>query len=906
MTNHVQPPAGDVPTALAGGNAGVLWAFTLTTFLSAVLLFSLQPMFAKMVLPVLGGSPSVWAVAMCFFQAALLAGYCYAHLLIKRLAPARTGLFHLGLTVLAVLSALPSWLPRGFVEPPVGEPYFWQLGLFAVSIGLPFVAVAANAPLLQAWFAATGHPHGKDPYFLYAASNLGSLLALLSYPILLEPAFGVRTLSSAWTAGFALLCVCLAYCFWAVRNSATAVAQRLEVRAEPEPALVEPAPTLSQRLGWIGLAFVPSALLTAFTTHVTTDIASAPLLWVLPLALYLVTFVLVFRARSLIPRWMLLWLHLAAVVVALLQLSQSLHDTWFISSGAGVAVFFASAMVAHRTLYEARPGIRHLTAFYLWMSVGGGLGGVFAALIAPRVFSEVFEYPLLLALSMACRPGAADIMKSCGAAIISGLRFARVPLPADWQDLTKQQGDQILRIWLFLSCGILAIFWLPLLVRGRLMELGEAGRFVSIMAACALLLLALWRWPIYQLYVTLLLALSRVVRTGPAIVLRRASAAIVRSLRGAGVPIPADWRRLSRERSGEILLWWLALAGCIVAFVTLQWWVEAIETGWAKWGVAAGMAILFAVALVALWRWPPYQLAAAILMFLSVVIHPSAVKKGEAQRSYFGVYRVLLSNDGEFNILMHGTTLHGAQRVRDSQGNQVSDATPGTYYYPKSPMAQSVLAVREAVKLANKKGRYGVIGLGTGSLACMSEENEDWRFFEIDPTIITIAAQSRSFTFLASCMPQPDIVIGDARLTLAKEANGSFDLIIVDAFSSDAVPVHLMTKEALEIYRDKITDNGVAVLHISNRYLDLERVAGATVKAVPGLFGAVVSDDEADGSYASTTSTIVVIAKREEALESFRQMVGHRELKTYRTQRAWTDDYSDILGPFMAKLGRAD
>ena len=235
-------------------------------------------------------------------------------------------------------------------------------------------------------------------------------------------------------------------------------------------------------------------------------------------------------------------------------------------------------------------------------------------------------------------------------------------------------------------------------------------------------------------------------------------------------------------------------------------------------------------------------------MFLTVVMLPSAVKKGEARRSYFGVYRVMLSSDGEFNILMHGTTLHGAQRVRDGEGNLVSDATPGTYYYPGSPMARSVAAMREAVKAGGKRGRYGVIGLGTGSLACLSEEGEDWRIFEIDPVMIDIAERSRNFTFIANCQPKPDIVIGDARLTLAREPAKSFDLITVDAFSSDAVPVHLMTKEALEIYRDKITDEGVAVLHISNRYLDLERVLAATVPQVPGLKGVVISDDEADGS----------------------------------------------------------
>src|SRR5512134_2039042 len=425
------PEAAALAAPSARPGAPVLAAFTLTTFLSAVLLFSIQPMFTKMVLPVLGGAPSVWAVALCFFQGALLAGYCYAHLLMRRVPTRATGFVHLAFYAAAFL-ALPIGLPASWGEPPAGEPYFWQLGLFAVAIGLPFVAVAANAPLLQAWFAATGHVDGRDPYFLYAASNLGSLLALLGYPLVLEPALGLSSLSGLWTIGFAMLAAALAVCFLTVLRAGPAAAARISADEGPAAA----APRWSDRFAWIGLALVPSALLTAFTTHVTTDIASAPLLWVVPLSLYLLTFVLVFRERALIPPRLLLALHLAAVIVALVQLAQTRHDTWFVSSAAGVAVFFTSAMVAHRTLYDARPAARYLTEFYLLMSLGGVLGGLFAALIAPRILPEVFEYPLLLALSVACRPGA--------------LAFSR-----------KSPREPL---WLFLIAGIgvLLLLWGPL------------------------------------------------------------------------------------------------------------------------------------------------------------------------------------------------------------------------------------------------------------------------------------------------------------------------------------------------------------------------------------------------------------------------------------------------------------
>jgi hypothetical protein len=776
--------------AHAASDHVVLWGYTATTFLSALLLFSVQPMFAKMVLPVLGGSPSVWAVAIFFFQAALLVGYCYAHFLIAKLPTGTTGLVHLAVCLLALLT-LPIGLPAGWREPPPGEPQLWQLGLFTVAIGLPFLAVAANAPLLQAWFARTGHPQGRDPYFLYAASNLGSLIALLGYPFVLEPAFGLKALSVIWTIGFMVLILALALSFILMRGrqTADALAGAPEALIGSETA----APTWPDRVGWIGLAFVPAALLTAFTTHVTTDIASAPLLWVLPLSLYLLTFVLVFRERSLIPRPILLYSHLAAVVVALLALSQTRHENWFLTAATGVAVFFTSAMVAHRTLYEARPGPRHLTEFYLWMSFGGALGGLAAALLAPKIFSEVFEYPLLLALSMACRPGVFDgaALRRLGNSLtVWGRYLLSQPLPSGAATLTERDKQNLLVLWLIVAGGLLAIYWVPWAVTKADLRVGE-------------------------------------------------------------------------------------------------------------WGSTPIVVVLLIIVLLAEFRSPPRQLMAAFMIFCGLVMLPSAVKRGEAQRSYFGVYRVQTSADGDYHTLVHGTTLHGAQRIRDDDGNRVDDPTPATYYYENSPIAKTIGKVRE--RLGEAKGRYGVTGLGAGSLACHSKEGESWRFFEIDPVIIGIASNPRYFSFLAHCQPKPDIVLGDARLTMAKEANDSFDLLIIDAFSSDAVPVHLMTAEAIRLYLDKAKPNGIVLLHISNRYLDLDSVLGATIKALPGVHGFIVSDDSADGSYAQSTSTVALFAKSEQALEPFRELEVVSPFEESKL-RAWTDDYSDILGPFLSKL----
>jgi hypothetical protein len=415
--------------------------------------------------------------------------------------------------------------------------------------------------------------------------------------------------------------------------------------------------------------------------------------------------------------------------------------------------------------------VRHLTEFYMWMSVGGALGGIFAALIAPKIFSEVFEYPLLLALSFACRPGA--------------LVFSRSAKPgAGWRD-----SAWILGLGL---AGGLAIAWVPQIAAHYQLTFNEFG-------------------------------------STPVVVL------------------------------------------------------------------------IFAVACILFWGHPRRQLAAALMMFLTVVILPSSVHRGAAQRSYFGVYRVIMSDDGRFNVLQHGTTLHGAQRIRDEEGRTVASTTPATYYHPHGPMAAAVRIVGTKKAMVGETGRFGVVGLGAGSMACYSASGEAWRFFEIDPLVVSIA-KSKNFTFLANCQPEADIVLGDARLTLAKEKDESFDLLIIDAFSSDAVPIHLMTEEAIRLYASKLASGGVGLLHISNRYLDLEAVLGPTIRNIAGLH-ALTIEDFSDNGYEITGSTVVVFGKSDEAIDAFRAVKGARDLKV-STLRPWSDDASDVLAPFLSKYDR--
>src|ERR1700759_1482923 len=397
-----------VATASAAGqptsarNRLVLATYTAAIFVSALLLFSVQPLFTRMVLPRLGGSPAVWAVAMVFFQSLLLAGYAYAHLLMQIKNRAIPVAVHLVLLVIALLT-LPLSVAGGFGEPPSSGYAFWLLALFTISIGLPFFALAANNPMLQAWFVRTGHPAGPDPYFLYASSNIGSFLALLSYPVLLEPMFTLRTQNLIWTGGYGLLIVLIASC-GALLLLSPSLAEA-DLRTEETDA---PAPAWLQRARWICLAAVPSGLLVAVTAHISTDVAAAPLLWVLPLSLYLLTWVLVFQSRPLIPHsWVLLLQPLAIAGVVLLPAVGG-EQNLLLTLGGHQLCFFVIAMACHGELARTRPPAKYLTGFYVALSFGGIVGGLFAGLIAPFMFSWIAQNPILLALAALCRPDVSE------------------------------------------------------------------------------------------------------------------------------------------------------------------------------------------------------------------------------------------------------------------------------------------------------------------------------------------------------------------------------------------------------------------------------------------------------------------------------------------------------------------
>lgn len=739
-----------------------LGLFAGTLFLSALLLFSVQPMFARMVLPRLGGSPSVWAVSMCFFQAALLGGYCYAHAL-NRYAPARWAPFiHLSLMGLALL-ALPVGLPAAWSEPGTGETYLWLIGALGAGVGLPFFAVSANAPLIQAWFSRSGHPHAKDPYFLYGASNLGSLIALLAYPILIEPFAGLASQATFWTAGFVALGFGLTACGLAMvasqRSGNRAGADDIASVATDRAA----APAWRDRLGWIGLAAIPSGLLVAFSSYLTTDIASAPFLWVLPLAAFLATFILVFTERPWISHRLMLFVQPGLVGGVMLGLAITNNGGWLLSLVAGSGAFFVTTMVAHRELYERRPASAYLTEFYLFMSLGGVLGGMFAALVAPKIFSTIWEFPLLIVLGMACRPG------------MFGARI---------------DADE----------------------RRRLIIIGLGG-MVAVNVA------------------------------------------------------------------------WFALSSGLVTRLAP---VHSILFG--------GMAL---IALLSSGK-PLRQLLLTAVMGATLASLPSGLNTGTSERSFFGVHWISYTPDKQMRLLMHGTTMHGAERLIDPvTGNRPLEPIPATYYHPAGPMARGVGVAREAPAHPDNL-RVGIVGLGAGSMSCYSRPNEAWRFFEIDPVVVRIARDASRFSFMTRCQPNPDIVLGDARLTLAKEATGRFDYLVIDAFSSDAVPVHLLTVEALQLYLDKLAPEGLLALHISNRHLDLISVVAAITRAVPGIHAMLAADRLKHDTFDASQSHVVFVSRSQATIDRITKLPYMQALPN-TDMRPWTDDYSNVLSAMMRK-----
>lgn len=737
----------------------LLGFFAVTLFVSSALLFWVQPMFAKMVLPMLGGTPGVWNTCMVFFQGSLLAGYIYAHAATAWLGVRRQAALHVGLLLLP-LSTLPIAVSMGWSPPVEENPIPWLLALLLVSVGLPFFVISASAPMLQKWFASTGHPAAKDPYFLYRASNLGSMLGLLAYPALLEPTLQLAEQSWLWSWGYGLLILLTLGCAVILWRGPVSATHSLSLGASHDShglLTIEDSGsglTVSRRIRWVALSFAPSSLMLGVTTHLSTDIAAIPLLWVIPLALYLFSFVLVFARKPILShQFMVRRLPFLILASAITIFSKATQPVWLLMP-LHLLTFFVAAMVCHGEMAKDRPPTRHLTEFYLWMSVGGVLGGLFNALVAPMVFSTVVEFPLAMV--------AASLLLPC-----------RSP---DQQKPLSRRLD----------------FLLPL-------ALG-------------------------------------LVTTGLVLALQ------------------SSWMS---NRLTHIIIFGLS------ALICLSFGSRPI-----RFGLGVG-----AIMLGTMYYTGPYQR----------ILH--------AERSFFGVYRIMLDREEKYRLLFHGTTIHGAQSLDPAHRLE-----PLSYYYVTGPIGQLFATFNGT----SAKPQVAVIGLGTGSLACYGKPGHHWTFYEIDPTVERIARDSRYFTYLRDCPPEIDVVLGDARLSLVKAPGRRYDLIILDAFSSDAIPLHLLTRQAMKLYLSKLAEGGILALHITNRHLNLKPVLGDLAKDM-GLVSLVQGDrkiSEAEKKRGKAASTWAVMARRSADLGKMAQDPRWKPLAGRSVAELWTDDFSNILSVF--------
>lgn len=721
--------------------AGVVPMFALALFTSAALLFWVQPLIAKMLLPLLGGAPSVWNTCMVFFQVSLLAGYAYALLISQRFSLRNQAIVH-ALLLLGAALVLPFALSNRVLASLQSQPspLIWLLSTLLVTVGPPFLLLSATAPLLQRWFSQTNHRSAHDPYYLYAVSNAGSMLALLAFPFAFEPAFAVRTQSVVWAIGYVGLILLIVVCA-ILLNRRKAVTTLAEMVVDNAVETVG----VAKRLEWTLLALVPSSLMLGVTTYIAIDVASVPLIWIIPLALYLSTFILAFGKKQIIkPSVASILLPVAVVCLGVFGVLNPPVSVW-VMIGLHLLVFFLAALVCHQRLAQARPHISKLAEYYLWIAVGGVLGGAFNALLAPLIFRMPIEYPIAIVLACLMRP------------------------PTDEE---KRSGKWFLVI--FPSLIFLVTLGLSLFVP----RMGVSLRLGAVI----------------------------------------------------GLLVPPG-----------------------VCFVfSIQ---RPIAFG-------LGLAALMVGAL------PYFNTKDEILA---------------SERNFFGIWRVTANRKIGFRLLTHGSTTHGVQLDDESRKCEAT-----SYYHKDGPIGQ----VFEVYNAKSTNMPVAVTGLGSGTLGTYSDQGQQWDFYDIDPAIVRMASEPRLFTFLSDCTRGTyRVILGDARLKLREAPEGQYGVIVMDAFSSDSVPTHLLTSQALELYLTKLAPDGVIAFHISNRYLNLEPLLGGLARHA-GL-SALIRRDAGGNIPWKYSSTWVVMARNDAALG-----VIASDSRWVKLQGAmvWTDDFSNILG----------
>lgn len=726
--------------------------FTLTLLTSALLLFWVQPMVAKMLLPLLGGTPTVWSTCMVFFQAMLLAGYGYAHFLTTRFSIRVQTITHLILMVVT-FTVLPIGLSSDVAKsaPWQSDPFLWLLRVLLIVVALPFFTVSASGPLLQSWFSRTSHRSAQDPYFLYAASNLGSLLGLLGYPILVEPGLHLGAQNQLWAGIYGVLVVLFGGCALATWRTNSIIPSQPE-SLKDQPATKNGEVTWKRRWRWMLWAFIPSSLMLGVTTYLTTDIAPVPLLWVIPLGIYLLTFILVFGRRQIIKLPLLVRaLPIVAVALVFLILTDVKNPAWLLIA-LHLLFFFLATMVSHTRLANDRPASRQLTEFYFCMSVGGVLGGMFNALLAPLVFHSIVEYPLMIVLACFIWPAAKK----------TSFTWRSIALPLGVGLLTAGLAVVVPQLGLEQRLRVMVVFGVPVILCYFLSK--QPHRFA------------------------------------------------------------------------------LALGSILLAnqFYT--------------------------------------------------AVHGQTLRTG---RNFFGALRITIDPEHRFYRLYHGTTVHGIQFVAPERRGE-----PLAYFHRTGPGGQALASFNSKSNASN----VAVIGLGAGTLACYAQPGQRWTFYEIDPAVIQFAQDTNYFTYLQNCTNVAvDFKVGDARLRLREAPTNALDLLVCDAFGSDVPPLHLLNREAMELYLSKLAPDGLILFHVSSRYLDFRPVIGSLAKHFNLIalsnYESEVSDAELqEGKFASLW---VALARQPEDFGSLRTDPRWKPVPAAPTMRLWTDDYSSLLEIFQ-------
>ncbi len=690
--------------------------YGLTIFVGAFLSFQIQPLIGKYVLPWFGGGPGVWTACMLFFQVALLAGYAYAHLIVRVLKPRQQVVVHLLLlcSAVTVLPVTPSdsWKPQA-----AGVPTFEIFKLLGACVGLPCMVLTSSGPLLQHWLTLT-RP-GLSPYRLYALSNVGSLLALVSYPFVVETCLTRKQQTGLWTGGFVVCAFCCGVCMvqlWASRSrcpDSDSTSRAAEA--------TDPAPSYWQRTLWLLLPACGSVLLLAVTNKICADVFVAPLLWVLPLVLYLASFIVCFDNA----RWYQREGFVLALAVALAAIGLALSQGSELSLRRQLAVYcgglFVCCMVCHGELFRLRPAPRHLTAYYLMIALGGALGGVFVAIVAPLIFKGYYELHWGLLLS---------------AALVTIICF-------------REKETQNPRAWRFMFLGLVLLLFVGLdACVGRLVHDRIPSELVK-----AMLRLAVWLPGIIA--VIFLFARKR-----------------LQAFQG--------WRGLTCSA--------LTLATLVLAVVL---WMQVRSQNLNEQVIA---------------RWRNFY---------------GSLTVGEYHRD---------DPDANYFLLRHGRVAHGLQFTAPSRAR-----TPTAYYGERSGVGRAIHSLSAGAR------RIGMVGLGVGAIAAYARPGDYLRIYELNPTVIAVAASDR-FTFLKNCAAKVEFVTGDARLSLERETSQQFDLLALDAFSGDCIPVHLLTREAFAVYERHLKTNGVIAVHISNEYLNFQPVL-ANVAREFGYRCVVISHD---------------------------------------------------------------